>query len=141
MPIVCHGAEFGTGVRDRAIDGAAERFDAPPPRLYAWFAVALPAVYRQGINFQWFCNGRAAGRPVPSSVVGGRKEGYRTWSYLTAPPAGEWRVDVLTDAGQLICRESTTIGGRALSLTRRKTAPARATDIGEDCACPPAPVV
>ena len=109
VPIICHGAEFGTGVRDRAIDGATDRFDAPPPRLYAWFAVALPAVYRQGINFQWFFNGRAAGRPVPSSVVGGRKEGYRTWSYLTAPPAGEWRVDVLTDAGQLICRESTNI--------------------------------
>ena len=111
VPIICHRAEFGTGVHDRAIDGGAERFDAPPPRLYAWFAVALPAVYRQGINFQWFFNGRAAGRPVPSSVVGGRKEGYRTWSYLTTPPAGEWRVDVLTDAGQLICRESTTISG------------------------------
>jgi hypothetical protein len=110
VPIICNGSEFGTGVRDRAIDGAAERFDATPPHLYAWFAVALPAVYRQGINFQWYWNGRAAGRPVPSSVVGGRKEGYRTWSYLTAPPAGEWRVDVLTDAGQLICRESTTIG-------------------------------
>jgi len=110
VPIICNRSEFGTGVRDRAIDGASERFDAPP-RLYAWFAVALPAVYRQGINFQWFLNGRAAGRPVPSSVVGGRKEGYRTWSYLTAPPAGEWRVDVLTDAGQLICRESTTVAG------------------------------
>lgn len=110
VPIVCHGAAFGTAVRDRALDGAADRFDTPPPRLYAWFAVTLPAVYRQGINFQWFFNGRAAGRPVPSSVVGGRKEGYRTWSYLTAPPAGEWRVDVLTDAGQLIYRESTTIG-------------------------------
>ena len=110
VPIVCHGAAFGTSVRDRALDGAADRFDGSPPRLYAWFAVTLPAVYRQGINFQWFFNGRAAGRPVPSSVVGGRKEGYRTWSYLTAPSAGEWRVDVLTDAGQLICRESTTIG-------------------------------
>ncbi len=110
VPIVCNGSAFGTGVRDRAIDGAAERFDATPSRLYAWFAVALPAVYRQGINFQWFWNGHAAGKPVPSSVVGGRKEGYRTWSYLTAPPAGEWRVDVVTDAGQLICRESTTVG-------------------------------
>jgi hypothetical protein len=110
VPIVCHDAAFGTSVRDRTLEGTASRVGAPPPRLYAWFAVSLPAVYRQGINFQWFFNGRAAGRPVPSSVVGGRKEGYRTWSYLTAPPAGEWRVDVLSDAGQLICRESMAIG-------------------------------
>jgi len=44
-------------------------------------------------------------------VVGGRKEGFRTWSYLSAPPPGNWRVDVLTDAGQLICRKSMAVGG------------------------------
>ncbi len=109
VPIVCHRAAFGTGVRDRALDGEAEQFPAGTPRLYAWFAVTLPAVYRQGINFQWFHDGQAAGRWIPSSVVGGRKEGFRTWSYLSAPSPGEWRVDVLTDAGQLICRESTRI--------------------------------
>lgn len=112
VPIVCHGAGFGTGVHDRTLDGAAERFAAGTPHLYAWFAVTLPAVYRQGINFQWFQDGHPAGHWIPSSVVGGRKEGYRTWSYLTAPPPGRWQVDVVTDAGQLICRENTTVGVR-----------------------------
>jgi hypothetical protein len=112
VPIVCHRAAFGTAIHDRELDGAAAHFPAGTPRLHAWFAVTLPAIYRQGINFQWFHDGRAAGRPIASSVTGGRKEGFRTWSYLSAPPApGQWRVDVLTDAGQLICRQSASVAG------------------------------
>ena len=110
VPLVCHHAAFGSGVTDRALVEPSQRFPAGVPRLYAWFAVTLPAIYRQGINFQWYYQGRAAGRPIPSSVVGGRKEGFRTWSYLSAPSPGKWRVDVLTDAGQLICRESAVVG-------------------------------
>jgi hypothetical protein len=41
VPIVCHANEFGTSVHDRALEGTADRFAAPPPRLYAWFAVTL----------------------------------------------------------------------------------------------------
>jgi hypothetical protein len=111
VPIVCHQAASGAEVVDRELVEATDRLPAGTPRLYAWFAVTLPAIYRQGINFQWYHQGRAAGRPIPSSVVGGRKEGFRTWSYLSAPPPGNWRVDVLTDAGQLICRKSVAVGG------------------------------
>jgi hypothetical protein len=111
VPIACHHVAFGTAVRDRALDGAAERFPAATPRLYAWFAVTLPAVYHQGIRFQWFHEGTAAAPPIVSTVVGGRKDGFRTWSYLTAPPPGRWRVDLLTDGDQLICRGSITVGG------------------------------
>lgn len=111
VPIVCHRAAFGTGVAGRELVEPTERFSAGAPRLYAWFAVTLPAIYRQGINFQWYHQGRAAGRPIPSSVVGGRKEGFRTWSFLGAPAPGDWRVDLLTDAGQLICRQSVAVGG------------------------------
>jgi hypothetical protein len=111
VPIVCHRAAFGTAVRDRAIDGATDRFPAGTARVYAWFAVTLPAIYHQGIRFQWFHEGAAAAPPIATNVVGGRKDGYRTWSYLRAPPPGRWRVDLLTDAGQLICRASVTVGG------------------------------
>ena len=110
VPIVCHQAQLGTGVRDRTLEGASRRLAAGTPRLYAWFAVTLPTVFRQGINFQWFHDGRPAGRSIASSVIGGRKDGFRTWSYLTAPAPGRWRVDVLTDANQLICRASVVVG-------------------------------
>ena len=111
VPIVCHRAAFGTGVAGRELVDPSAHLPAGAPRLYAWFAVTLPVIYRQGINFQWYHQRRAAGGPIPSSVVGGRKEGFRTWSYLSAPAPGDWRVDVLTDAGQLICRQSVAVGG------------------------------
>lgn len=106
VPLVCHAAATGSAVTARNLEGPADTFPAGTHRVYAWFAVTLPSIYRQGINFQWRHDGKRAGRPIASSVTGGRKEGYRTWSYLTAPARGAWTADLLTDAGQLICRTS-----------------------------------
>lgn len=37
-------------------------------------------------------------------IIGGRDDGYRAYSNKSAPREGDWRVDVLTDRGQLIGR-------------------------------------
>jgi len=109
VPVVCHESAMGTGVRDREPEGVSSSFPPGTHRLYGWFAVTLPSVYRQGINFQWYRDGKEVGRPITTTVTGGRKEGFRTWSTMGVPGPGRWRVDVLTDAGQLVCRQSARV--------------------------------
>jgi hypothetical protein len=44
---------------------------------------------------------------LPTPVMGGRRQGFRTYSRYTdfkAPVAGRYRVDVVTASGQLIGR-------------------------------------
>ena len=64
------------------------------------------------------CTGaRAAWRQIarvvlPTPVLGGRREGFRTYSRFTdlkPPVAGRYRVDVVTASGQLIGRLRFTV--------------------------------
>ena len=53
----------------------------------------------------WRRNGQIINVVRLTPVQGGRREGFRTYSRKTAFPAdavGRWRVDVITEAGQLI---------------------------------------
>ncbi|MEK7436101.1 MAG: DUF2914 domain-containing protein [Pseudomonadota bacterium] len=106
VPVVRMASGTGTAVHDRALVGAADAFPAGTARVYVWFAVAAPARYRQAIRFEWYRDGEPAGRVLETFVVGGRREGFRTWSSLAAPAPGRWRVDLRTDSSQLVARES-----------------------------------
>lgn len=106
VPIVCMDAGTGTEVRDRVLRNPATTFAPGSSRVYAWFAVRLPTGHREQVFFTWYRNGQARGRVMATEVVGGRQEGFRTWSYWTAPPAGQWRVDLSTGDGQLIGRRT-----------------------------------
>jgi hypothetical protein len=64
----------------------------------------VPRRYRQGIRFEWYRDGERAGDVAAREIVGGREQGYRTSSYTSSPKPGAWRVDLLTDASQLIAR-------------------------------------
>jgi hypothetical protein len=104
VPLACHKAAVGTGLHDRELVGESRHFPAGTRKVYAWFLVTLPDVYRQEIRFVWSHDGQAVGRPFVSMLAGGRKRGFRTWTSLGAPSRGHWSVDLLTDAGQLIGR-------------------------------------
>jgi hypothetical protein len=105
VPFVCGDQGVGTGVLQRVLLGRADRFPRGTTRVYAWFAVALPKRNRQQVAFQWYHDGAKVGGPLKVTVEGGRKGGYRTWSYHTAPTVGAWRVDLLTaESSQLIGR-------------------------------------
>jgi hypothetical protein len=106
VPLACHQAAVGTAVHERDLQGETKHVPAGTHKVYAWFLVTLPAVYRQEIHFVWYRDGNQVGRPFVSALSGGRKRGYRTWSSLTSPGVGHWRVDLLTDADQLIGRTS-----------------------------------
>ncbi len=105
VPMVCHDHGAGTAVVKRQLDGRAKHFSRDGSRVYAWFSVSLPSRSRQRVAFQWYHEGVPVGGLLHATVEGGRKEGYRTWSYHTAPVIGSWRVDLLTDrSSQLIGR-------------------------------------
>ncbi len=105
VPMVCHDRGAGTALVKRELEGRAKHFSRDGSRVYAWFAVTLPSRSRQRVAFQWYHEGVPVGGLLHATVEGGRKEGYRTWSYHTAPVIGSWRVDLLTDrSSQLIGR-------------------------------------
>ena len=106
VPVVRMASGTGTAVHERALVGAADAFPTGTDRVYVWFAVAVPARYRQAVRFEWYRDGEPAGRVLETFVVGGRREGFRTWSSRAAPAPGRWRVDLRTDSSQLVARES-----------------------------------
>ena len=92
-------------MRNREIDGEADSFPAGTKRVYAWFAVFAPSHYRQGIRYEWYRDGERAQQVVAKDIVGGRELGFRTSSFISSPKSGSWRVDLRTDASQLIARK------------------------------------
>jgi hypothetical protein len=80
--------------------------------LAAYTAVYAPAGLQQGIEHVWWKDGRLLGRIALSPVLGGRKEGFRTYSRkddLKPPYQGRYHVDVVTASGQLIGRLRFTV--------------------------------
>jgi hypothetical protein len=109
VPVASLAAVTGTSLHSREVDGIATRFPAGTKRVVAWFAIQAPRNYRQGLRFAWYRDGEPAGHIVAKDVVGGREQGFRTSSFTTAPQPGSWRVDLLTDASQLIGRTRFTV--------------------------------
>ena len=80
--------------------------------LAAYTAVYAPAGLQQHIEHVWWKDGRVIGRVPLSPVLGGRKEGFRTYSRKTdlkPPYQGRYHVDVVTAAGQLVGRLRFTV--------------------------------
>ena len=80
--------------------------------LAAYTAVYAPAGLQQHIEHVWWKNGKVIGRVPLSPVLGGRKEGFRTYSRKTdlkPPYQGRYHVDVVTASGQLVGRLRFTV--------------------------------
>ena len=97
-----------------------EPIDSPIPAatvadwggLAAYTAVYAPAGLQQRIEHVWWKDGRLLGRIALAPVLGGRTEGFRTYSRkadLKPPYPGRYRVDVVTASGQLIGRLRFTV--------------------------------
>jgi Protein of unknown function (DUF2914) len=106
VPVTVTTSGAGTAIRDRNLVGEAYSFPSGTQRVYVWFAVSAPARYHQTVRFEWFHDGEPAGGVREAEVVGGRVQGFRTWSSRTAPAPGVWRVELRTNSSQLIARTS-----------------------------------
>jgi hypothetical protein len=105
-PVQCIQAVAAAGLAKRAPIDIARTFPRGTPKVFAHFSVAAPDRFVQDINFQWYVKGTERGRPIPSKIIGGRKQGFRTWTYLSTPHSGDYRVDLITRDKQLIGRVS-----------------------------------
>ena len=104
VPVQLVRTATATGVEGREPAGAAITFPSGTARVVAWFAIAAPARYRQAVTFSWRRDGAVVGRPFQTTVVGGRRDGFRTWAEQRSPGVGAWTVELETDSGQLIGR-------------------------------------
>jgi Family of unknown function (DUF5924)/Protein of unknown function (DUF2914) len=108
-----------TVARDVTMLEPVDPIDSPIPAatvadwggLAAYTAVYAPAGLQQGIEHVWWKDGRRIWRIALSPVLGGRKDGFRTYSRRTdlAPYEGRYHVDVMTASGQLIGRLRFTV--------------------------------
>jgi uncharacterized protein DUF5924/DUF2914 family protein len=82
-------------------------------QLAAYTSVYAPAGVRQTIRHVWWRDRvMLAHVSLPTPVLGGRRQGFRTYSRYTdlkPPVAGHYHVDVLTASGQLIGRLRFTV--------------------------------
>lgn len=81
--------------------------------LYAYTAIYAPRQLHERVYHRWVLNGEEVNR-IPLEIFGGREQGYRAWSHkkgFPADPRGGWRVDVVTEGGQLIGSLSFVVSG------------------------------
>jgi hypothetical protein len=72
--------------------------------LYAYTAISAPRGLDERIYHVWKRDGVEMDR-IALDIHGGRKAGYRAWTHkrnFPAQPAGDWQVQVVTEAGQQI---------------------------------------
>lgn len=103
--ILVTNAVITTGVRDHEPVDVVARFEEAElaAGVYAYVAVRAPSGLSQEILFRWRHGDYK--EDIPAEILGGRAEGYRTYSLknnFRAPVAGLWTVDVLTSQGQLL---------------------------------------
>lgn len=75
--------------------------------IYAHVAIKAPRGLDQEIRFEWRHQGES--ETIAAHIIGGRAEGYRTYSMKSnfpEAPQGRWVVDVRTAQGQLLHRLS-----------------------------------
>ncbi|WP_249977689.1 DUF5924 family protein [Vreelandella olivaria] len=72
--------------------------------LYVYTAIRAPRGLSETVYHAWHYNGTPMDT-VELTINGGREQGYRAWSYkqnFPANPAGDWRIDIMTDSGQRV---------------------------------------
>jgi hypothetical protein len=81
--------------------------------VYVYSAIFAPSGLSTGILHQWqyyddVTEGWIEAGTLRFAIIGGRDGGYRGYSFKSAPVPGKWRVNVITEYGQLIGRISFT---------------------------------
>jgi hypothetical protein len=121
-PLRIVSSEFGAGI-NRLTFEVTSRIDQIPSdwsgRLYGVTAIYAPLGLRDRVGHRWYQEGRLIYASAFYHLEGGRPEGFRLWTSAPLPgvPSGtRVRIDVVTEAGQLIGRaEVVSLSGSASS--------------------------
>lgn len=85
-----------------------------PRKIYALTAIRAPLGLKDRVGHRWYLDGRRIYESPYIRLSGGRREGFRLWTFRTLAgvgPGSRLRVDVRTEAGQLIGRARIRAGG------------------------------
>jgi hypothetical protein len=102
--------EFGAGIDRRGlhVTGALGALPAGwSGRLYAVTAIYAPLGLSDRVGHRWYQDGRLIYSSPFYTLQGGRAEGFRLWTSApvrSVPPDARLRVEVKTEAGQLVGR-------------------------------------
>lgn len=111
VPVQSMSSVAARGIADKEPVDPAKTFPVGLPRIYAHFAVAAPPGMIERVYLRWHHDGVALKKEFETEISGGRKSGYRTWGFVSAPKAGHWSVEMYAESGQLIGRERFTVEG------------------------------
>lgn len=123
LRLLSSGLGAGIDPRSRELSGRLSVLpSAGRLRIYALTAVLAPLGLKERVGHRWYWNGKLAYASPFFQLHGGRKSGFRLWTFHTLAidrPGGVLRIDVLTEAGQLIGRA----GIRSAARSRRLFSP------------------
>jgi hypothetical protein len=109
-PLKVLRAEFGTGIDRRGLRVTGPVGGLPAGwggRLYVVTAIYAPLGLHDRLEHRWYQDGRLIYASASYVVAGGREDGFRLWTsgpVKALAAGGRVRVDVRTDAGQLVGR-------------------------------------
>ena len=101
---------FGLGIDpdEKRLSGALRELPAGGPlRIYAMTSIAAPLGLKDRVCHYWYLDGDLVYESPFILLRGGRRDGFRLWTFRTLGgigPGSILRVDVRTEAGQLIGR-------------------------------------
>jgi hypothetical protein len=114
-PLRLSDSEFSLGFDRRqfqALSPVTTVSQAWTGRLYVVTSLRAPLGLKDTVELRWYRGDRLVWVSRAVDVVGGRQQGFRLWSAITiteASPPGPTRIDVVTEAGQLIGRSSISV--------------------------------
>jgi hypothetical protein len=109
-PLRLVSRNFGLGWddQDKRLSGCLSELPAGGPRkIYVLTAIKAPLGLKDRVCHRWYLDGRLVYASPFTQLSGGRKSGFRLWTFRTLTgvgPGSILRVDVRTEAGQLIGR-------------------------------------
>jgi len=98
---------LGTGVEARELVGEATEFDASVGRIYCWTRITSQNVPTT-IKHVWYADGEQVAE-VPLTI---NYPSVRTWS-SKAISAGKWRVEVVSETGDVLASTDFTVKAQA----------------------------
>ena len=112
-----YGFSLGVDPLDKGLGGRLSELPAGgPSKIYALTAIEAPLGLKDRVGHRWYLNGGLVYASPFIELSGGRKSGFRLWTFRTLKKIDSGsilRVDVRTEAGQLVGRCRIRAGGVA----------------------------
>jgi hypothetical protein len=107
-PLMLKDSAACEGIEGFRPAGEFQTAEFPPGKeIYFYSAVFAPSGLQEGIIHRWRYNGRWLMDIDIKEIIGGRKEGFSTWSFRRfLEGTGEYTVEVWTQGGQILGHKS-----------------------------------